>query len=187
MVVTRAQVRPGQTVLVQAAASGVSAAACQICALLGARVIAAAGGPEKVAFARTQGAEEVIDSRTEDVVARVRELAGKGGVDVIVDHVGADTWDADLKVLARGGTLVTCGATTGGGAAINLRALFFKAWSILGSTMGNRGEMRAVTELVRQRRLHPAVHAALPLAELREAHRRLEAREVLGKVVCLHP
>ncbi|MBM4370533.1 MAG: zinc-binding dehydrogenase [Deltaproteobacteria bacterium] len=187
MVVTRAQVRPGQTVLVQAAASGVSAAAIQIAALLGARVFAAARGEAKTAFARSLGAEAAIDTASEDLVARVRELAGKGGVDLIVDHMGAATWEQDLKVLARGGTLVTCGATTGADAAINLRALFFKAWSILGSTMGSRGELRTVTELFRQGRLRPVLDAALPLSELREAHRMLEAREVLGKLVCLHP
>jgi len=187
MVVGRARVRAGQTVLVQAGASGVSSAACQICALLGARVIATAGAPEKLAFARKLGAEEAINYRSEDVVKRVREIAGRGGVDVIVDHVGEDTWETNLRVLARGGTLVTCGATSGADAGLDLRGLFFKAWSILGSTMGNRGEMRTVTELVNRGRLRPVVHAALPLSELREAHRMLEAREVLGKVVLLHP
>ena len=186
MVVTRAQVRPGQTVLVQAAASGVSSAAIQICALLGARVLATAGSPEKLAFARTLGAEVAIDYRREDVVKRVREVAGRGGVDLVVDHVGTDTWETNLRVLARGGTLVICGATTGADAHIDLRGLFFKAWTILGSTMGNRSELRAVTDLFRQKRLRPMVHAALPLGELPEGHRMIEAREVLGKVVLLH-
>lgn len=187
MVVGRARVRPGQTVLVQAAASGVSSAAIQICALLGARVIATAGSPEKLAFARSLGAEAAIDYRTEDVAARIRELVGRGGVDVVVDHVGTDTWEIDLEVLGWGGTLVTCGATTGADARLDLRGLFFKAWSILGSTMGNRSELRTVVELFGRGRLRPLVHAALPLSELREAHRMIEAREVLGKVVLLHP
>ena len=187
MVVGRAQVRPGQTVLIQAGASGVSSAAIQISTLLGARVIATAGSREKLAFARSLGAEEVIDYRREDVAGRIREIVGRGGVDVIVDHVGVDTWETDLRVLARGGTLVTCGASSGADAQIDLRGLFFKAWSILGSTMGNRSEMRTVTELFGQGKLRPSVHAALPLAEIREAHRMLEAREVLGKVVLLHP
>jgi NADPH:quinone reductase-like Zn-dependent oxidoreductase len=187
MVVGRAQVRPGQTVLVQAAGSGVSSAAIQICVLLGARVFATAGSPEKLAFARTLGAQEVIDYRTEDVARRIRDLVGRAGVDVIVDHVGTDTWETDLRVLGWGGTLVTCGATTGADARLDLRGLFFKAWSILGSTMGNRSEMRTVVQLFDQGRLRPMVHAALPLSEIREAHRMLEAREVLGKVVLLHP
>ena len=98
-------------------------------------------------------------------------------------NVGTDTWETNLRVLARGGTLVTCGATTGADAGLDLRGLFYKAWSILGSTMGNRGEMRTVTELLNRGRLRPSIHAALPLSELPEAHRMLEAREVLGKVV----
>ncbi|MFH1531179.1 MAG: zinc-binding dehydrogenase [Pseudomonadota bacterium] len=187
MVVGRARVQPGQIVLIQAAASGVSSAAVQICALLGARVIATAGSPEKLAFARSLGAEEAINSHSEDVVRRVREIAGRGGVDVIVDHVGTDTWETDLRVLARGGTLVTCGATTGADARLDLRGLFFKGWSILGSTMGSRSELRTVTGLFDQGRLRPLVHAALPLSELREAHRMIQDREVLGKVVLLHP
>ncbi len=186
MVVGRAQVRPGQTVLVQAAASGVSSAAIQICNLLGARVIATAGSPEKLAFAKSLGAEAAIDYHNEDVVQRVREIAGRAGVDVIVDHVGTDTWETDLRILARGGTLVTCGATTGADALLDLRGLFFKAWSILGSTMGNRSEMRTVTELFGQGRLRPMIHAILPLSEIREAHRMLQDREVLGKVVLIH-
>ncbi len=187
MVVGRAQVRPGQTVLVQAAGSGVSSAAIQICVLLGARVFATAGSPEKRAFARSLGASEVIDYKTEDVPRRIRDLVGRAGVDVIVDHVGTDTWETDLRILGWGGTLVTCGATTGADARLDLRGLFFKAWSILGSTMGNRSEMRSVVQLFDQGRLRPMVHAALPLSEIREAHRMLEAREVLGKVVLLHP
>ena len=187
MVVGRAGVRAGQTVLIQAAASGVSSAAIQICRLLGARVIATAGSPEKLAFARTLGATEVVNYRTEDVTRRLRDLVGRGGVDVIVEHVGADTWEMDLRLLSWGGTLVTCGATSGAKVQLDLRGLFFKAWSILGSTMGNRSELRTVTELFRRGLLRPMVHAALPLQDLPEAHRMIEAREVLGKVVLLHP
>ena len=187
MLVTRARVRPGQTVLVQAAASGVGAAAVQIAKLLGAVVIAAARTPEKAAFARAQGADEALATAEQDLVTRVRELVGRGGVEVIVDHVGAATWDQDLALLRKGGTLVLCGATTGSSVQLDLRPLFFKAWSILGSTMGSLSEMRTVAELFRTRRLRPTLDRTLPLREAPEAHRLLEERRVAGKLVLRHP
>ncbi len=187
MLVARAHVAPGQWVLVQAAASGVSSAAIQVARLHGARVIATASSDEKLAYAGTLGAEVTVNSASEDWVAAVRSATGRAGVDVVVDHVGATTFKGDLACLRRGGSLVFCGATAGPTVELDLRPVFFKGLSILGSTMGSLGEMATVMELVAQRRLVPALHQVLPVAQAREAHARIEARKVVGKLVLAFP
>lgn len=184
MLVARAELRPGETVLVHAAGSGVSTAAIQIARLLGAgRVLATTSTPEKAAKAKALGADDVIDYVREDVVARVRELAGKGGVDVVIDHVGAATMAGSLKVLAKGGRVVSCGATSGPKVEVHMNLVFFKGLSILGSTMGGLGEVHEVLAHVAAGRLSPVVDSVLPLSQVAEAHRRLEARDVFGKIV----
>ena len=186
MLVDRAALRPGETVLVHAAGSGVSTASIQIARLLGAgRVLATTTSPGKVARARALGADEVIDSAKEDVAARVRDLTGRAGADVVIDHVGAATFPASLKCLAKGGRLVTCGATSGPKVEIHLNLVFFKSLSILGSTMGSLGEVHEVLGHVAAGRLDPVVDSVLPLSKVAEAHRRLEARDVFGKIVLL--
>ncbi len=183
MVVVRAGLRAGEEVLVHAAGSGVSSAAIQIAKLMGARVYATVGSAAKVEKARALGADEVIDYREADFAAEVRRLTGKRGVDVIVDHVGPDTWDGNLRSLAKAGRLVICGSTSGFEVKTDARLLFFKSLSLLGSTMGSRGELYEILRLVDAGRLRPVVDSVLPLAQVREAHRRIEAREVFGKVV----
>jgi NADPH:quinone reductase-like Zn-dependent oxidoreductase len=183
MLVRRAELRAGETVLVHAGLSGVGSAAVQIANLLGAQVIATAGGAEKVAKVKALGAHHVIDYRAKDFAAEVRALTGKAGVQVVFEHVGVATWEGSLKCLARGGRLVTCGATTGGNVPLSLHAVFFKSLSILGSTMGSKGDLRTILQLCEQGRLRPVFDRALPFAEVREAHRLLEAREALGKLV----
>jgi NADPH:quinone reductase-like Zn-dependent oxidoreductase len=184
MLVARAELRPGETVLVHAAGSGVSTAAIQIARLLGAgRILATTSTKEKAAKARALGADEVIDYGTEDVFARVRELTGKAGVDVAIDHVGAATMGTTLKCLTKGGRVVTCGATSGPKVEVFLNLVFFKSLSILGSTMGSLGEMHDVVAHAGAGRLVPVVDSVRPLSEVAEAHRRLEAREAFGKVV----
>jgi NADPH:quinone reductase-like Zn-dependent oxidoreductase len=183
MLVRRAELRAGETVLVHAGLSGVGSAAVQIANLLGAQVIATAGGPEKCARVQALGAHHVIDSRQQDFVAEVRARTGKQGVQVVFEHTGAATFDGSLKVLQRGGRLVTCGATTGGAVQLSLHAVFFKSLSILGSTMGSKGDLRALLRLFDQGRLRPVLDRVLPLVQVGEAHRLLEAREALGKVV----
>lgn len=183
MLVHRARVQPGDEVLVQAAGSGVSSAGIQIARVLGARVYATAGSDEKLERARELGADEVINYRTQDFAKEVRRLTGKRGVDVILDHVGPDTWEGDIRSLAKGGRLVICGSTTGFEVRTDLRFVFFKNISILGSTMGSRGELHDILRLVESGKLKPVVDSVLPLDEVREAHRRMEAREVFGKVV----
>jgi NADPH:quinone reductase-like Zn-dependent oxidoreductase len=183
MLVRRAELRAGETVLVHAGLSGVGSAAVQIADLLGARVLATAGGPEKCAKVAALGAAAVIDSTKQDFVAEVRSLTGKAGVQVVFEHVGAATFDGSLKCLARGGRLVTCGATTGGNVQLSLHAVFFKSLSILGSTMGSKGDLRALLRLFEQGRLQPVVDRTLPMAQVGEAHRLLEQRAALGKIV----
>ncbi|MBL8753092.1 MAG: zinc-binding dehydrogenase [Planctomycetes bacterium] len=185
MLVRRAELRAGETVLVHAGLSGVGSAAVQIARLLGAQVVATAGGPDKCAKVRALGAHHVIDSKAKDVVAEVRALTGKAGVQVVFEHVGAVTFDGSLKCLARGGRLVTCGATTGGNVSLSLHAVFFKSLSILGSTMGSKGDLRTILRLVEQGQLSPVLDRTLPLANVGEAHRLLEERAALGKLVLL--
>ncbi|HEX5054790.1 MAG TPA: zinc-binding dehydrogenase [Planctomycetota bacterium] len=182
MLVRRAELRAGETVLVHAGLSGVGSAAVQIANLLGAQVIATAGGPEKCAKVRALGAHHVIDHKANDFVAEVRRLTGKAGVHVVFEHVGEATFAGSLKCLQRGGRVVTCGATTGGSVQLSLHAVFFKSLSILGSTMGSKGDLRRILQLFEQRRLQPVLDRTLPMAEVAEAHRLLEAREVFGKV-----
>lgn len=183
MLVARAQLRPGETVLVHAGGSGVGSAAIQIARLWGATVFATAGTTEKAARARDLGAHETIVYTETDFLTEVRRLTGKRGVDVVIEHVGAETFDRSLRSLARGGRLVTCGATTGGEATINIRLIFFKLLSILGSTMGSVAELHEIMKHVEGGRLRPVVDRVLPLAQIAEAHGVLERREAFGKVV----
>ncbi len=184
MVVARAALRPGETVLVHAAGSGVSAAAIQICRLLGAgRILATAGSEEKLAKARELGASDGIPYREKDFAEEVRRLTGKRGVDVIVDHVGTDTFDKNIRSLAAGGRLVLCGATSGFEGKTDLRFVFFKNLSILGSTMGSLAELHEIAAHLAAGRLRPIVDSVLPLSEVKEAHRRMGERSLFGKIV----
>lgn len=184
MLAARAELRPGETVLVHAAGSGVSTAAIQIAKLLGAgRVLATTSTSEKAARAKAIGADDVIDYAKEDFTARVRELTGRAGVDVVIDHVGASTFAGSLKVLAKGGRVVTCGATSGPKVEVHMNLVFFKSLSILGSTMGSLGEVHEVLAHVAAGRLAPVIDSVLPLERIAEAHRRLEGRDVFGKIV----
>jgi len=183
MLVARAQLRPGETVLVQAGGSGVGSAAIQIAKLWGAVVFATVGSPEKAERARQLGAAETILYRETDFAAEVRRLTSKRGVDVVVEHVGGETFEKSVRALARGGRLVTCGATAGAEATINLRQVFFKLLSILGSTMGSLAELHEVLRHVEAGRLRPVIDRVLPLEEIAQAHTLLESRQAFGKIV----
>ena len=187
MLVTRARVQPGEDVFVWGASSGVGSAGIQIAKLLGARVIAATQGEEKQAKARQLGADEVIDHKTTDVLRAVRDLTGGRGVDVVFEHVGQATWETSIKMLAKGGRLVTCGNTSGWEGQTDIRYVFARQLSILGSYMGSKGELLALLPWVEAGRLRPVVHAVLPLAEAAEAHRILESQAQFGKVVLEPP
>jgi NADPH:quinone reductase-like Zn-dependent oxidoreductase len=183
MLITRAKLRAGEDVLVLGAGSGVGQAAIQIAWRHGARVFATAGTDEKLAKARQLGAYEVINHTTQDLPGKVREFTGGRGVDVVVEHVGTATWDRSLKSLARAGRLVTCGATTGHDAQLDLRVLFVRQLSLLGSYMGRKAELLRAAQFFFAGELRPVVDKTFTLAEAAEAHRRLESREQFGKIV----
>ena len=183
MLLTRAQLQPAETVLVLGAGSGVGSAAIQIAKFLGCRVIATAGNDGKLAKARELGADDVINDRAQKIKDEVRRLTAKRGVDVVFEHVGTATWDDSVASLTRGGRLVTCGATTGFDAKIDLRFLFSRQLSVLGSYMGNKSEFATVLKLVAGGKLKPVVDRLFPLAECRLAHEYLESGLQFGKVV----
>ena len=184
MLLTRGGLRPGDTVLVLAGGSGVGQAAIQIAKHRGARVFATAG-PAKLERTGALGADEVFDHYAEDFAARARALTSGRGVDIVIEHVGAATWDRSVRALARGGRLVTCGATTGYDAAIDLRHLFARQLSLLGSYMGRKPELLEAAPLFFDGTLRPVVDEVLPLADARRAHERLEAAQQFGKIVLI--
>jgi NADPH:quinone reductase-like Zn-dependent oxidoreductase len=183
MLLTRARLTEADVVLVLAAGSGVGQAAVQISKRFGATVIATAGSDEKLERARALGADHVLDHYKDDVVAAVRRVTGGRGVDIVVEHVGIATWDRSVRCLARGGRLVTCGATTGHAAQLDLRHLFARQLSLLGSYMGAKHELLRASELFARGQLRPVVDMTFPLADAAEAHRRLEASKHFGKIV----
>jgi NADPH:quinone reductase-like Zn-dependent oxidoreductase len=185
MLVGRAKIQPGETVLIHAAGSGVSSAAVQIAKLHGARVVATAGSVEKCRKAlEILGADESLDYTRVDWVKEVRAITGRRGADVVLDHVGAATFERSLMCLTKGGRLVTCGASSGYEIKFNAALVFFKSVSVLGSTMGPRGLFGEIFRHLGEGRLRPVVDRVLPLtlAGARKGHEALEAREVFGKV-----
>jgi NADPH:quinone reductase-like Zn-dependent oxidoreductase len=183
MLVGRAAVRPGQTVLVLGASSGVGVAAIQIAKLFRCRVIATAGDEAKLERGRALGADFGINHYQQKIAEEVRKITNKEGVDIVVEHVGAATWDESVKSLKSGGTLVTCGATTGPNVGIDLRHLFARQLSVLGSYMGTMGELHEVLGHVFAGRLKPVVDRVFPLEDLRDAHELLEKSQMFGKIV----
>jgi NADPH:quinone reductase-like Zn-dependent oxidoreductase len=183
MLVTRAKLMRGEDVLVLAAGSGVGQAAIQIAVMHGARVFATAGSEEKLDKARSLGASDVIHHHRQDIADEIKRLTNRRGVDVVIEHVGESTWAKSVRSLARGGRLVTCGATTGWNGHIDLRALFSKQLSIYGSYMGTKGELLSVARFLFARQLKPVVDRIFPLAEAAAAQQRLEDSAQFGKIV----
>lgn len=183
MIVTRARVQAGETVLVWGIGGGVSLAAMRIAKLRGARVIVTSSSDAKLAQARRLGADVTLNHRTHSVAQEVRGLTERRGVDVVVENVGEATWEDSLRCLAKGGRLVTCGATTGPRVVTDVRRLFWNQYTILGSTLGNATEYAAVVRVLSSGALRPLVDRVFPLAEVRAAFERLARGEQLGKVV----
>jgi NADPH:quinone reductase-like Zn-dependent oxidoreductase len=183
MLMTKAQLKRGDDVLVLAAGSGVGQAAIQIAFMFGARVFATAGSEEKLERARALGAYEVIHHHKQDTAAEIKRMTGGRGVDVVIEHVGEATWRQSVRSLARGGRLVTCGATSGYNGALDLRALFAKQLSILGSYMGTRGELLRVVRFLFSGQIKPVVDRTFPLAEAAAAQGCLEKSAQFGKIV----
>jgi NADPH:quinone reductase-like Zn-dependent oxidoreductase len=184
MLVGRAALQAGETLLVLAAGSGVGMAAVQVGKYLGAHVIATASTQDKLDDARRLGADETINYVEQPRFARaVRKLTDGRGVDVVFEHVGADTWKDSVAALAIGGRLVTCGSTTGRWGETDLWSLFAKQATLLGSFSSSQTDFLTVLGLVGEGKLQPVVDSVLPLSAAAEAHRRLEARQVFGKLV----
>jgi len=183
MLVGRAKVRPGQTILVLGASSGVGIAAIQIAKMFHCRVITTAGDESKLEKARALGADHGINHYKQKISEEVRKITDKQGVDIVVEHVGAATWDESVKSLKTGGTLVTCGATTGPTVGLDLRHLFARQLTLLGSYMGTMGELHEVLQHVFVGRLKPVVDRAFPLQDVRAAHEYLEKSQMFGKIV----
>ncbi|HKE00810.1 MAG TPA: zinc-binding dehydrogenase, partial [Planctomycetota bacterium] len=183
MLTRRVALHPGETILIHAAGSGVSSAAIPMARLLGATVLATAGSAAKRKKALEIGAHHAIDYETGDWSAEVRRIAGKRGVDAVVNHVGAKTFESDVRLLVKGGRLVTCGATSGFEMKTDFRLVFFKSLSILGSTMGSLGEMHELARLVAGGSLRPTIDSVFPLERIRDAHARIDERAAFGKVV----
>ena len=183
MLVGLAGVRPGQTVLVLGASSGVGIAAIQIAKLFHCRVITTAGDEAKLEKGRALGADHGINHYKQKISEEVRRITNKEGVDIVVEHVGAATWEESMKCLKTAGTLVTCGATTGPSVGIDLRHLFARQLRILGSYMGTMGQLHEVLGHVFAGRLKPVVDRTFPLSEIRAAHEYLEKSQMFGKVI----
>ena len=183
MLMTRARLKRGEDVLVLAAGSGVGQAAIQIAFLHGARVFATAGSADKLERARSLGAFDVINHHRQDIAEEIKRLTNRRGVDVVIEHVGEATWAKSVRALARGGRLVTCGATTGANGTINLNALFGKQLTIQGSYMGTKGELMRAARFFFAGQLKPVIDRTFPLSDAADAHRRMEASGQFGKIV----
>ncbi|HEY1402652.1 MAG TPA: zinc-binding dehydrogenase, partial [Pyrinomonadaceae bacterium] len=183
MLVTRAGVQPGEDVLIHAAGSGVGSVGIQIAKLRGARVIATAGSDEKLEKARALGADDVINYTRADWPREVRRLTNKKGVEVVFEHTGAETWPGSILSLARDGRLVTCGATSGYDARTDLRQVFYRHLSLLGSFMGSKAELLDAMKFVERGMIRGVIDRTLPLAEARRAHELMEDRAQFGKLV----
>ena len=183
MLTGRAAIRPGQTVLVLGANSGVGIAAIQIAKLFHARVIATAGDERKMERARELGADFVINHYQQKISQEVRKITNFEGVDIVIEHVGPATWQESVKSLKPGGTLVTCGATTGPKVELDLRFLFSRQLALLGSYMGTMSELHEVLGHIFAGRLRPVIDRIFPLQETRAAHEYLEKSQMFGKIV----
>jgi len=183
MIVTRARVQPGETVLIWGIGGGVAIAALQIAKRLGARVWVTSSSDAKLARARTLGADETFNHATVDIAREIRDRTSKRGVNVVVDDVGEATWERSLRVLGKAGRLVTCGATSGPMVQTDVRRLFWNQWTIMGSTMGNDREFDAVVHALGEGALEPPIDKVYRLEDARAAYERLAHAEQFGKIV----
>lgn len=185
MLVTRANLQPGESVLVLGGTSGVGMAAIQIAKHIGARVLTTASSAAKRSRALEIGADAALDPTVVGWEREVKGLSGGRGVDVVVEHVGPATWDASMRTLARNGRLVTCGGTTGAKVSLTLPHLFMKNLAVLGSTMGPRTSLPKIYANIQSGVYRPAVDRVLPLSEIRAAHEAMETRQIAGKIVLI--
>ena len=187
MLISRAQLKAGEHVLIQGIGGGVALAALQIAKLKGAHVWVTSGSDEKLRKARALGADETLNYRNVDVAREIRSRTGKRGMDVIIDSVGVATWTTSLGALGKRGRLVSCGATTGPMVETDMRRMFWNQWSLMGSTMGNEAEFDAIVAEFTAGRLAPPIDAVFPISEGRRAFERLKEGTQFGKIVLSIP
>lgn len=183
MLATRAQLREGETVLVLGASSGIGVAGIQIARYLGAHVIAATTHESKAERLKALGADEVLVSHPQDLGPKVLDATNQNGVEVVMEHIGPATWDTSLKVVSRGGRIVTCGATTGPEVPLVLRQLFGREITLLGAMVGTLDELKRLSKLINAGSLKPVVDRVFPLEQARQAQEALLAKEHVGKIV----
>ncbi len=183
MLVKKAQIKPGETVLIWGASSGVGSMGIQIAKALNCSVIAITSSTEKCQKVQSLGADEIINHKSNNVFDTVMDITDQRGVDVVFEHVGQASWETSMKVLRKGGRVVTCGATTGPKATINLTHVFYKQLSILGSTMGSAKSMREATALLNAQKIKPIIDTVFSLNDIQKAHSYLESSNQFGKVI----
>ncbi|HEY1268765.1 MAG TPA: zinc-binding dehydrogenase [Candidatus Binatia bacterium] len=183
MLITNARLRPGEQVLVLGIGGGVAGAALQIAKQMGAHVIVTSSSEEKLALAKNWGADHGIDYTKNDFAKEARALTKRRGVDIVVDCVGGEGWNKSLAALAKGGRVVTCGATAGANPATDLRRVFWNNLSIFGSTLGSREEFRQVVNFFCNTNMRPIIDQVFPLKDAAAAHERMERAEQFGKIV----
>ncbi|NOZ23547.1 MAG: zinc-binding dehydrogenase [Planctomycetes bacterium] len=188
MLMTRAGLVVGETVLIHGIGGGVALAALQLAKLAGAEVIATSSSDEKLKRATELGADYTINyTKTSDVAARAREITSGRGVDIAFDTVGAATWPIDIEAVGRGGRIVLCGVTSGATAETNLQAVYWNHLTILGSTMGSHGEFHQLMQTVNTTKFRPIIDSTYPLDQAKEAMARMEAGEQFGKIILQMP
>ncbi|MBC8214754.1 MAG: zinc-binding dehydrogenase [Candidatus Marinimicrobia bacterium] len=183
MLITRANLQPNETVLIYGATSGIGSAGIQIAKHLGTKVISTVGSDNKIEYAKQMGSDFVVNHSSENWSKQVKEIVGKKGVNVIFEHPGTATWENSMRLLAKGGRVVTCGATTGPIVKLDLRHLFMKQQTIIGSTMCDMKSFKQVMKHIENGDYKPFVDKVYPMSEIAEAHKRIEDREQIGKVV----
>jgi NADPH:quinone reductase-like Zn-dependent oxidoreductase len=185
MLVRRAKIETGEIIFVWGAGSGVGTMAIQIAKAKGCRIITTGGSEEKRAHAKAIGADLVLDHYKDNIPKIVKDYSDGTGVDVVFEHVGNATWETSMRILGKGGRLVTCGATTGPKVGIDLRHLFFKQQSVMGSTMGDVAAFDDCLTLVSNGKIKPIVDKLFPLSEIKQAHEHLENGQQIGKVILI--
>ena len=183
MLITNARLKPGETILIIGIGGGVASAALQVAKKIGANVIVTSGSDEKLELAKKYGAAHTINHREKDFAQEVRAFTENRGVDVVLDCVAGEVWQKSLAALARGGRLVTCGATAGGSPETDLTPIFTKHLQIFGSTLGSRDEFRHLLSFMAVAEIKPIIDQVFPLSEAAAAQRRMEEAKQFGKIV----
>lgn len=185
MLIDRANIQKGETVFVWGASSGVGSMAIQIAKAMGCKVLTTVGNVKKRDFAEKLGADIIVNYNDDNISKIVKEFTDQHGVDVVVEHVGTKTWETSLRILGKGGRIVTCGATTGSEAKFDIRRLFYKQQSILGSTMGNVKSLDSALKMYKNGDIKPIVDKCFKMSEIRKAHEYLENGNKMGKVIVI--